>query len=409
MLTTTIKSWQKKIQNINLKQREVIFEPEVLKLNKIISFVWPRRAWKTYYMYQIIKNLISQNIIKLEQVVFIDFVELEQTNINFDEILEAFFSIYPDLEPFFVFDEIQEIDNFKEWILKLYNDWYKIFVSWSNSKMLSSELATQFRWRNIEYFILPLSFKEFLTFKEFKDHSTLLPATKWKLKNLFLEYLKYGWYPEIAMIDNIELKENLLKNYFDIIIYKDLIDRYSISNEYTLKYLLKRIITNNGKELSINKIYNDLKSQNIAVSKDTLYNYFEYIKNIFFSKTLSNYFSPKWQGKLYLLDTWIANITNRKFDKWQSFENMVYLELLRKHKENLYYKKNWAEIDFYIPNSDTNIQVCFDLNIENKLRELSAFDKVKWIQNILINFNIQDDLELDNNVINTNFLDFFLW
>mgnify|MGYP001474773863 CR=1 FL=1 len=123
-----------------------------------------------------------------------------------------------------------------------------------------------------------------------------------KLRNLFQNYLDYGAYPEIALAPNENLKLSILKNYFDILIYKDLKERYSISNEYVLRYLLKKAILSNTKDFNINKIFNELKSQNVEVSKNTLYNYVEYTKNIFFLDKLTNYHSPTGASKVFLID-----------------------------------------------------------------------------------------------------------
>lgn len=397
---------QEKINSLSIIERNFKFDLEILKLNKIITFVWPRRAWKTYTMYQILNNLIKNKLIKLEQIVFIDFSEILEKNINFSEILENFYSIYPNLEPFFVFDEIQEIENFREWIIWLFNKWFKIFLSWSNSNLLSSEISTHFRWRIYEYFIFPLSFIEFLKFKSFelkKDYST---KQMWILKNYLNEYLTYWWYPEISLIENQNLKQSLLKNYFEILLYKDLIERYNIENQFVIKYLLKSLLLSNTKEISVNKIYNELKSQNIEVSKNTLYNYIEYIENIFFIKKLNNFHSLKWFYKSYLYDVWFTYSYKNKDDLWKNLENIVYLELL-KNNEMIYYKKKSNEIDFFLPDKNLNIQVCYNLDDTNYKREISVLSNSKEENNILITFEQEDEININWKIIKV--IPFYKW
>jgi predicted AAA+ superfamily ATPase len=105
---------QEKIINVAIKKRDFYFDRELLSLHKIISFVGPRRAGKTYTMYQVLRDLIQEQVLQKEQIVFIDFSEFIEKQVDFLKILESFYELFPDKEPFFVFDEIQEIENFRQ-------------------------------------------------------------------------------------------------------------------------------------------------------------------------------------------------------------------------------------------------------------------------------------------------------
>ncbi len=98
-----IQQWQRRIKEVSPFKREVEFDTEYLSLNKIISFIWPRRAGKTYLMFYIIKNLIKNKLIKKEQIVFIDFTWFLYEEFDIDKLLESFYELYPDIEPCFVF------------------------------------------------------------------------------------------------------------------------------------------------------------------------------------------------------------------------------------------------------------------------------------------------------------------
>lgn len=359
---------QEKIITRVIQRRDFYFDRELLSLNKIVSFVGPRRAWKTYTMYQVLRELIEEQALQKEQIVFIDFSEFIEKQVDFLKILESFYELFPDKEPFFVFDEIQEIENFRQWVLSLFNRWFHIFLSGSNSHLLSSELSTHFRWRIFEYRIFSLSFREFVRFRWYSWKEWVSTREYAQLKNLLNEYITYWGYPEIALIERVELKENILRDYFSLMIYRDIIERYSINNEYVLRYLMRALILWNTKELNIHKIFNELKSQNISVSKNTLYNYIEYLENVFFIKKIHNVFSPKWAFKTYLTDTGYTRMYSLEADSGKNFENAVLFELLR-HNETLMYKK-WDihEIDFCTQESD--IQACFDLNPQNSEREI---------------------------------------
>jgi predicted AAA+ superfamily ATPase len=136
---------QRRIQDTVPKKRHRHWNYEILNLNKIITFVGPRRAGKTYFMIYSLRELIERGTVSKNQIVFVDFTAFFEGRFDIDGLLESYFELCPDLPPFFVFDEIQELPDFSKIILSLFNRNYKIFLSGSNSKLLSSELATEFR------------------------------------------------------------------------------------------------------------------------------------------------------------------------------------------------------------------------------------------------------------------------
>ena len=220
-----------------------------------------------------------------------------------------------------------------------------------------------------------------------------------------MEYITYGWYPEICILESENLKFNLLKNYFDILLYKDLIERYNVENEYVIRYLLKVLLLSNTKEISINKTFNELKSKNIEVSKNTLYNYLEYAENIFFIKKLYNLYSPKGFYKTFLYDVWFTFLSKNQQDLWKNLENLVFIDLLRQGKQ-VYYKKTKSEIDFYLKDDDINIQVCYELDENNYKREVLAL--AKWEgTNMIITFDQEKEIKVGWKLIKV--LPFYKW
>ena len=382
MYSQIIKDNQLKLKNLKLKKRDYVFYDEILELNKIVSFIWPRRVWKTYLMFQFILELIEKWFYNLEQVVFIDFSIYKWEIINPEEIIKSYYSLWNSKKPLLIFDEVQDIENFQKLVLQLYIQWYQIFISGSNSKLLSSELVTEFRWRVYEYFVNPLSFKEILNFKDIKIEKNFSTQKKWEIKNIFNDILKYWSFPELVLAKNDIVKTEILKTYFDILFYKDLIERYKIDNEKAIRFLIKKIILWNTKRLNLIKIFNDLKSQWLKIWKNTIYNYFEYLKNIFFVDEIENFY--KKTSNIYLYNFWFWNLFWFTDNLWQNFENLVYLNLKKKYKKILY-KENWNEIDFYIEEINTNIQVCYKLNEENIDREIKPLLKQDW-KKILVYF-----------------------
>lgn len=383
MYSQIIKDNQEKLKNLKLKKRDYIFYDEILNLNKIISFIWTRRVWKTYLMFQFVLELIEKWFYTLEQVVFIDFSIYKWEIINPEDIIKSYYSLWNSKKPILIFDEIQDIENFQKLVLQLYNQDYQIFISGSNSNLLSSELVTEFRWRIYEYFVNPLNFKEILNFKDIKIEKKYSTQKKWEIKNIFADILKYWSFPELVLVKNDIVKTEILKTYFDILFYKDLTERYKIDNEKAIRFLIKRVILWNTKRVNLIKIFNELKSQWVKIWKNTIYNYFEYLKNIFFTAEIDNRY--KKTSNIYLYNFWFWNLFWFTDNLWQNFENLIYLNLKKKYNK-IFYKEDIAEIDFYIENIDTNIQVCYQLNSENIDREIKPLLKQDW-KNILVYFN----------------------
>lgn len=397
---------QSKIEKLSLIEREYVFYDDLLKLNKIVSFVWPRRVGKTFLMFQFVRQLLERKIINTKQLVFIDFAQYNNEVLDPQELLNNYFDTNPVDEPFLVFDEIQDIANFNEFVLFFYNKWYRIFLSGSNSKLLSSELSTEFRWRVFQYDVFPLTFKEILRFKNIEIKTQYSTKEKWELGQILDDMMFYGTFPELVLSTNENFKENILKDYLDILIYKDLLERYKIENEFVVRYLIKRLVASNTKQVNINKIYNDLKSMGVKVGKTTLYTTLVYLENIFFVKQISNFFSEKWFKKTFLFNLWFRNTLNTEKDFGKSFENLVFLHLIRNHSD-LKYKDSKNEIDFYREKDKENIQVCYELTDENFDRE-TYFWKDTTSKNILIVRENKAHLKVPENIEVVGWLEYFL-
>jgi len=394
---------QRRIKELNLIKRNFdLAEIEsIFKLNKIISFIWSRRAGKTFLTFQVIKEFIDKKIIELEDVVYIDFSWVIKKDLDLEIIENSFFELFPDKKPFFIFDEIQELDNFSEKLIKILNKWYKILITWSNAHLLSKEISTILRWKVYTKEIFPLDFKEYLKFKniDFSERGLILNISKYK--NEFINFLKWWWFPEIVLTENDFVKQNILKTYFDVMIYKDLQDRYKIKNDFALNFFIKRVLTTYTKELNINKIFNELKSQGIKIWKDSLYNFYEYLHNIYLLEPLNNFWAKiKWLKKNYLIDVSFSNLIWND-DFWQRFENFVFLELRKKYSE-IYFLSNSYEIDFYIPSENKFIQVVYNLNYENLERETKNLLKQEW-EKVLIYFEKVEWLIIDERIKLTYF------
>ncbi|MCD4766416.1 MAG: ATP-binding protein [Methanosarcinales archaeon] len=333
---------------------------------KVISLIGLRRAGKTFYFYQLINNLIEGSI-NPSQILYINFEDDRILPLNVKElntILEAYYELYPeniDETLYLFFDEIQNIDNWELFIRRVHDRKNaRIFITGSSSKLLSKEIATSLRGRTLSYYLFPLSFEEFLRFRQVtlnKDFE--YTDARFRVKKLFSEYLYGGGFPEVVL-EAEELRQDILRNYFEMFIYRDLVERFSIRNTSLLKSLVKFLITNIGTTFSVNSFYRTIR-KDMPVGKDTLMEYLSYLEdiNLVYLVPIFSYSLKKQQvnpRKVYCIDNGLRNAVSFMFskDEGRLAENLVFLELKRRNKEP-YYWKNKGEVDFVIKDRDSSL------------------------------------------------------
>lgn len=328
-----------------------------LHIEKIITVIGPRRAGKTYYMFQMMRELEQQGVLR-KQILYLNF-EDERLDIKgeYDQIIEAYLELYPDLDIsqcYLFFDEIQELTGWEKYIRRLYDTHTRhIVLSGSNARLLSKEIATALRGRSISYEIFPLSFMEYLHFQDIHTNDRFSTQNQIKINRAYESYLTWGGYPELALMDD-HLKSKVLQEYFNVMIYRDLIERYDIRDASTLKYLIKRMILSFTKDFSAHRFYNELKSRGFSISKDMIYQMMEQIFSIYMMASIEKYdpsvvkreMSNK---KIYLYDNGLASIANYLFfeDRGKLLENMVFSHL-RRITTDVFFLRNTWECDFLI-------------------------------------------------------------
>ena len=347
------------------KRKFETFERELkVKFTKefIVSIIGARRVGKTYFLFNLINKIKDR-----KKVLYVDFdlpEFLDFDGKNLKKIVNLHLQTFGKLEYIF-FDEIQTLKNWEKGLREIYeNKKYFIFITGSSSKLLSKELATQLRGRTITYTLFPLSFREILSIKGLSLPENLISTSEInKLLFEFNQYLKIGGYPQI--FKEPELKEQIVKDYKDLVLFRDLVERYHLKNIYVVKRFFEYLISSFAKEISIDRFYNYLKSQNVSLSKKTLYNYLEYFESSLFFHFLKTYKIKERLKKVYLND-----IVFGSKEQGRKLENIVFVELLRR-KEKVYYFKNNFECDFVAPKKQA-IQVVWELNEENKKREIKG-------------------------------------
>ena len=350
--------------------------PELKKINKIFVIIGPRRAGKTYFLFNSMKRLIEKGN-KLADILYINFeneriseIKLKQLNL----IIEAFMELYPGKTPILFFDEIQNIDGWEKFVRRLNDSGYRIYISGSNSKLLGKEIATALRGRCYPISVMPLSFKEFLRVRnvelalnwEFTDRRHLV-------KKLFGEYLSSSGFPEVVIGQKLEFVDE----YFKTMLYRDAVERYKITNAGLLRTLMKYLTRNYSQEYSINKFNNFAKSTGYKSSTSVVHKYSRILEDIFFCflvKARQKSFKKEssYVKKSYLADHGFINYYNSESDIGRLLENVVYIELVRRGMEAHYYK-NGFECDFVTQTQC--IQVCHTLTNENKEREINGLNE----------------------------------
>ena len=352
-----------------LIEREISLEP-YLRGNEIVIITGIRRCGKSTLLKIISKKINKKKIyINFDDVKFTDF-KIENFQ-DIEDFAKELHSIGPEVV--FFFDEIQNIPSWERWVNNLFAKKIKVFVTGSNSRLLSSEISTFLTGRNKVLRLYPFSFKEFLRFKNIQKN----PKTSNEriiLMGAFEEYFEKGGFPLVIKNNDLELS----KQYFEDILNKDIIRRYNIKKIKEIKDLILYLFSNTGKIYS----YSTLKAVSGIKSLSMIKNYIEHMKGVFLASTINRFdYSLKKQkvssSKFYVLDNSFLKTVAFNFieNRGQRLENLVFIELLKEDFE-VYYHLGKKECDFIIKKGlkiTRAIQVC--LNLESpmtKKREIEG-------------------------------------
>jgi len=379
--------WDKDI--LNTVSRE-IYDNKIEKyLNKdeIVVIKGVRRCGKSTLMLNQIKSLHQKGISK-NNILFINFEDPRLINHLSLDLMQQIYEVYleylnPTEKPYIFLDEVQNIPSWEKWVNKEYElKKSYITVTGSNSSMLSSEIATALSGRYISIEVFPLSFCEYLSFKNIVVKSKLeLVSKKIELNRELENYIKDGGFPKVISYENDE-KIELLTTYKDSILLKDIVSRFKLKNFHILEELAAFLLANSGIVQSKNKLKN-----NFGVSYDMASDYLEYLKKAYMLFEINKFdYSLKKQNvndkKYYSIDLGLSNIFRvpNLQTRGSDLETIVFLELLRRGYKVYYYKtSNDLECDFLIEKNNKIIQliqVSSSIeNIKTLKREIAPFIK----------------------------------
>ncbi len=409
-LKALIAEYQDFVSKINLMERVQDFED----FNYVI--VGARRTGKTYTLYQHIQHLISQGH-SIEEMLFVNFEDERILNIQASELnylLEAYKEMY-SYNPILFLDEIQNVNGWEKFARRVADQNYKVFITGSNAKMLSSEIATTLGGRFIIKEINSFSFGEYLKFHkiELKDNWYYKPI-KNKVVNLFGDYFYFGSIPSVFSLDD---KRSFLSGLFDKILLNDIVLRYKIRNDEALRLLVKKLAESVMQPTTNSRLANIIKSTGIAVSRNTIVDFIKYLKESYMIFDISNFSDnlPERENnkKRYFLDNGILNLFLYQ-PETILLENLVAANLRRKYGGNaiFYYKKN-IEVDFYIPTQKTAVQVSYNVSnyttLEREVNALMKLSSVFDIEKMLIITNNEEKTITSDNGKNIKVIPIWKW
>ncbi len=346
-------------------------------------FVGVRRAGKSFLLYQRIQQLLAQGT-SADELLYVNFEDERLTGMTAQDLnllLEIHLELYGK-KPTLFLDEIQNIEGWEKFARRLADTKHRVYITGSNAKMLSKDIQTTLGGRYITVEVYPYSFKEFLKANEVDLSKKALASTKGKAKMLrkFDDYFYFGGFPEGA---TLSVKRDYLTSVYQKIYMGDIAVRYSVDNTFALRIMFKKLAESVKQPISFNRIKNIVASTGAKVGTSTIINYIDYAKDAWLILPVKNIadklVKKETNPKYYFVDNGLLNLFLTDGNT-SLLENLVAVTLLRKYGREdavFFYNKN-VEVDFYIPETGTAIQACYNLdsNMDTFERETSALLKL---------------------------------
>jgi predicted AAA+ superfamily ATPase len=391
--------------------KELIKSMEVREV-KIITGI--RRSGKSTLFYQLINSLLNKGV-EPEHILLINFEDDVLSRKPLKDVFDSYQSnVNPDRKPYLFIDEVHRCPDWVLFLRKLY-DLKKIkqaFITDSTSKFIKPEYASAITGRNVSSVAYPLSFREYLKWMGIRDVKIASREEINKIRKLLTEYLRWGGFPEVVLQTSETHKKKLLGEYFNDIIHKDIVERYNI-NYTKIKYLADYILANSSHVFSPRKY-----SRTYKLSLESINTYIKYFEDVFLFFTIPKFsYSVRSQQisqkKVYVCDTGFFKNIGFAFSRnlGKIYENMVFIELKMRGKE-VYYWKNKYECDFIIKEGakiKEAIQVCYDLNEDNRERETKGLDEAMDKLRLKEGFIITEDFESEERHAGKNIRYIPLW
>jgi predicted AAA+ superfamily ATPase len=413
--------WKKNLES-GIERNEYVDKAlRFLQPNMIVSLIGVRRSGKSVLMRQIAKKLMESGIANKNEILIVNFEDKRIVERDL-KLIDDFFNAYmeemrPLRKPIVFLDEITKIPRWEKWVRTMHElNKAKILISGSTSQLTKGELATLLTGRHIDIIVFPLSFNEFLQFKniQIKDKLEAL-AKESEIKALLREYIRFGGFPEVVLTKDEEVKRTILLTYFDDIIEKDVVERYKIRKTEKLKMLAKFYLSNISSPTTFSSLEQFLNMNSVTIEK------FSYLLEEAFLIFFAKIFHPsvkkqeKVARKVYCIDVGLSNAIGFKIEEsiGKLMENVVAIELKRRNPLlEIYYWKEYGkaegkEVDFVVRENfivKQLIQVTYASNRnEVEKREIEALIKASGLLKcndlLVITWNYEDVVEISDKKI----------
>jgi predicted AAA+ superfamily ATPase len=351
---------------------------------KAFAVVGMRRSGKTTFLWQVLGEKLREGVPR-EALLFFSFEDERLIGLRPDDlqlVVEEYYLLFPDRrgreKVVFFLDEIQVVTGWETFIRRILDtDRVEVFLSGSSARLLSREVATSMRGRAMEVRVTPFSFREYLRHQGNEPQQPpelLTTADRSLLQNRLLAYLVEGGFPEAQGI-SAQDRYQLLQSYVDVVLLRDVIERYDVSHPVALRWMVRYLLGNAAGLFSVHKMHNDLRSQGFAVGKDTVYAYLGYLEDAFLVQSIDIAASSERQRmvnprKVYPVDASLIPLFDRtgRANVGHALETCVFWELQRRGAEVHYVRTASSyEVDFlarYWDGREELIQVCTDLTDE---------------------------------------------
>lgn len=384
------------LKSIIIEGQEILSEIKPVPRNMDLEpnaryvFVGIRQAGKSYMLYLQALELIEEGH-DLKEMLFINFDDERLINMkaeNLDLILQAYSSMY-DMTPILFLDEIQNVDGWEHFARRLANQRYMVYITGSNAKMLSRDIASRLGARYIEKRVFPYSFREYLRASGIIiDKNWSVGKKRAEVERILSQYFQWGGFPESLLYIN---KRQWLNELYEKIILGDIIQRNRIKNEQSLRLAVMRLAENIKNPTSLNRLAAMVKATGISTNVSSIADYLRYCEEACLIFSLENYASKFVERntikKHYFVDNGVLNIFLTDSDT-ALLENLCALTLYRESVQNItdkvYFYNKEVELDFYIPGLKKGIQACYSisnpLTLEREVKALTTFHRLYGLE-----------------------------
>ena len=402
LIKTLIAEYQQYVAGVKLIPRQVAF---IDGLNYVL--VGLRHAGKSYLMYQRIAELLSQGHLQ-DEVLYFNFEDdrIDSLDITDLDLIKTCYEEMYDHKPLFFLDEVQLVNGWEKFARRLADQKYQVYITGSNAKMLSSEIATTLGGRYMVQEVFPYSFSEYLRAHdiELTQKNTEFKQRK-QIVRLADEYFRKGGMPETSLMPN---SRQWLSSLFSKIFFGDLVARHGIRNDFALKVLIRKLAESVKQPLSYSRMASIVSSTGKKISTDTAIDYIRYMDESWLLLPFENYVGKlqdkEMNRKYYFIDNGLLALFLLN-PATSLLENIVAVNLRRKYGDECYFFNTpKAEVDFYIPEESTAIQVSYSIaDLDTCKRETDALLALSEYQNVqhmvIVTKDEEETLEKSGKVI----------